>query len=151
MTVTREHYSDIGYDSLLVPAVRNADANSTAVDTDGFQSVTLVAHVGASADTLNATNKIEIEVQESDTTTDGDFTAVANADLTNYVTGTNAGTVAVVNSNATASTLYKVGYKGTKRYVRLVYNFSGTHSTGTVTAASATKGHPAIAPVNASI
>ena len=148
MTVTREHYSDIGYDSLLVPAVRNADTNSTAVDTDGFQSVTLVAHVGASADTLNSTNKIEIEVEESDN--NSDFTDVANANLTNYVTGTNVGTVAVVNSNATASTLYKVGYKGTKRYVRLVYNFSGTHSTGTVTAASATKGHPHIAPVNAS-
>ena len=148
MTVTREHYSDIGYDSLLVPAVRNADTNSTAVDTDGFQSVTLVAHVGASADTLNSTNKIEIEIEESDD--NSDFTNVANANLTNYVTGTNVGTVAVVNSNATASTLYKVGYKGTKRYVRLVYNFSGTHSTGTVTAASATKGHPHIAPVNAS-
>lgn len=148
MTVTREHYSDIGYDSLLVPAVRNADTNSTAVDTDGFQSVTLIAHVGASADTLNSTNKIEIEVEESDDNTT--FTDVANANLTNYTTGTNAGTVAVVNSNATASTLYKVGYKGTKRYVRLVYNFSGTHSTGTVTAASATKGHPHIAPVNAS-
>ena len=55
--------------------------------------------------------------------TDTTYTAVANADLTNYVTGTNVGTVAVVNSNATASTVYQVGYRGSKRYVKGNLNF----------------------------
>ena len=123
-------YSNLGAASLLVPAVRNTDTNSASMDLRDSESAALLFHVGASADTLSGTNKIELEVQESDD--NSTFTAVANADLNNYAAGTsNTGTGAVVTSNGTASLAYLVGYKGNKRYVRGAFNFSGTHATGT--------------------
>src|SRR4051812_25045529 len=120
-------YSNLSPTSLLVPAVRNSDTNSTGLDLRDSESGALLFHIGASADTLNGTNKIELEMQESDD--DTNYTAVANADVNNYVTGTNVGTAKVVLSNATASQAYLMGYKGNKRYIRGVLNFSGTHST----------------------
>lgn len=140
-------YHNTGFDSLLVPAVRNSDTNSASVDLQDADDATLLFHIGASADTLSTTNKIELEVQESDD--NSTFTACADAAITNPATATNTGTAAVVTSNGTASTLYKVGYKGTKRYIRGVLNFSGTHSTGTVTAVSGLRGRNRQRPVNA--
>jgi hypothetical protein len=147
MTNRTSLYSNLGYDSLLVPAVRNADTNSTSVDLQDCDDASIQFHIGASADTLSGTNKIELEVQESDD--NSTFTAVANADLTNYATATNTGTVFVVISNGTASTLYKAGYRGSKRYIRGVLNFSGTHTTGTVTAVTALRGRNRNQPINA--
>ena len=87
-------------------------------------------------------------MQESDD--NSTFTATANADLTNYTTATNTGTGTVVVSNATASQAYLVGYKGNKRYIRGVLNFSGTHSTGTPIGVIGLKGGGHTLPVNIS-
>ena len=122
-------YSNLSHVSLLVPAVRNSDTNSASMDLRDSESAALLFHIGASADTLSGTNKIELEVQESDD--NSTFTAVANLDMNVYAAATNTGTGAVVVSNATASQSYLFGYKGNKRYIRGVFNFSGTHSTGT--------------------
>jgi hypothetical protein len=122
-------YSNLSATSLLVPAVRNSDTNSSGMDLRDSESAALLFHVGASADTLSGTNKIELEVQESDD--NSTFTAVANLDMNVYTSATNVGTGVVVISNATASQSYIFGYKGNKRYIRGVLNFSGTHSTGT--------------------
>ena len=140
-------YSNLYAVSLLVPAVRNSDTNSTGMDLRDAESAALLFHIGASADTLNGTNKIELEAQESDDNVT--FTAVANADMNLYATGTNVGTGVVVNSNATASQSYLFGYKGNKRYIRGVLNFSGTHSTGTPTGVVGLRGGNHYLPVNA--
>lgn len=140
-------YSNLSATSLLVPAVRNADTNSTGLDLRDCDSAALLFHVGASADTLSGTNKIELEVQESDD--NSTFTAVANADMNLYAAATNAGTGAVVVSNATASQSYLFGYKGNKRYIRGVLNFSGTHSTGTPIGVVGLRGGNHYRPVNA--
>ena len=52
--------------SLLVPAVRNSDTNSTGMDLRDADDAALLFVLGDSADTLSGTNKIELEVQESD-------------------------------------------------------------------------------------
>lgn len=140
-------YSNLSAASLLVPAVRNSDTNSTSMDLRDSESAAILFHIGASADTLSGTNKIELEVQESDD--NSTFTAVANADMNLYATGTNVGTGAVVVSNATASLSYLFGYKGYKRYIRGVLNFSGTHSTGTPIGIIGLKGGNHYLPVNA--
>ena len=90
----------------------------------------LVVNTGAIAgDGLYA-----LALQESDTTTDGDFADVADKDLLGSLP-------AALEATAT----YKQGYKGTKRYVRAVI----TKTSGTSIAASAVivRGHPASAPV----
>ena len=63
-----------------------------------------------------------MSIQESDTTTDGDFTDVADTDL-----------VGSLPDALDASTVYKVGYIGHKRYLRGVI----TKSSGTSIAAGA--------------
>ena len=113
----------------IVPAVRNADTNGTGVDTQGYNSLTLFAVVGDSADTLSGTNKIEIEMEESDD--NSSYTDVSNAEVEGYVSATNTGTFGLINAPTGDQTTFVGGYKGGKRYARPVLNFSGTHSTGT--------------------
>ncbi len=122
-------YANTGFVSLLVPAVRNSDANSAALDLQDADDAVLLFYLGDSADTLSGTNKIELEVEESDD--NSSWSDVANADLTNYVTATNPGTAALIDAPAEDQVVVAVGYRGSKRYVRGVLNFSGTHSTGT--------------------
>lgn len=142
-------YANTGITSLLVPAVRNSDTASSGLDLQNCDDAVLVAHLGDSADTLNGSNYIEVEAQESDTDVDGDYTAVANADLTNYVTGTNVGTIALLNAAAEDQVVVFAGYKGSKRYIRLKFNFTGTHSTGTPCGVVGLRGRNRAQPVNA--
>jgi hypothetical protein len=143
---TMDLYNNIKVSSLLIPAVRTADANSTAVDMQGFESVVFVADVGNSADTLSGSVKIEFELEESDD--NSTFTDCADADVIGYVDGTNDGTFAVIDAPAEDSTVFKCGYRGTKRYVRVVFNVTGTHSSGTPIGVIAIQGNANYAPVS---
>ncbi len=141
----RSLHENIKITKLLDPLIRTADANSTAVDVLGYESLVMAAMIGITGDTLSGSVKVEVEVEESDD--NSTFTDVANADLTNYVTGTNVGTIAVIDDNAEDDVIVSTGYKGSKRYVRLVFNYTGTHTNGIEVAAFSVQGHPAIAPV----
>lgn len=129
----RDLVSHIKLASTLLPANRTADANGVSVDCQGYHSAMAVAHIGAPGDTLSGSLKIEMELQHSDDGTT--FAACADADLSAPVVGTNTGTFAVIDAGGKASQAYKVGYKGTKRYLRVVHNITGTHSVGTPTSA----------------
>lgn len=124
---------------VLSAAVRNADANSAGLDLQGCEAAEILVNVGASADTLSATNTISLELEESDD--NSTFTDVAEADLLGAVSGTTTGQFALIDSASEDEATYRVGYIGTKRYVRVVVNFSGTHTTGTPIGALAVKGH----------
>jgi hypothetical protein len=140
-------YSNTDVVSLLVPLIRNADTLSSTLDLQNCDDAALVFHIGANGDTYSGTDKLELEVQESDD--DSTYTAVANSDLTNFVTGaTNPGTVKALTQNSDCSQRYMVGYKGTKRYIKGNLNFSGTHSTGTSTAILGLRGRNRALPVN---
>lgn len=142
----REIYSDLSVTQLYDPATTTADQNSTSIDMQGYDSLLLVANVGASGDTLSGSVKIEFEVEES--SDDSTFTDVADADLTNSVTGTNTGTFALVDDPAEDDAVYITGYKGTERYVRVVINVTGTHTNGTPISITAIRGHAHQRPVN---
>lgn len=115
----------------LVPQVLAATDTSTAIDLLGFNGAMLVVNTGAIVSSGNFTAKL----QESDTTTSGDFTDVVAADL-----------VGTLPSALAASMVYKQGYIGARRYLRLVT----TKNSGTSIAAGAVlvKGHPGVAPVS---
>jgi hypothetical protein len=120
--------SNIDPKSILIPAVRTADATSSAVDLQDDLACVLLAHVGLSGDTLSGSVKIEFEVQHSDD--NSSYSACADADLSAAVTGTNTGTFAVVDAAADDEQMYKVAYIGNKRYLKVVANFTGTHTNG---------------------
>jgi len=127
----RDLVHNLGVALALSPAVQAATIKGTAIDLLGFESVMFVINTGAIASAGNFT----VTVEESDTTTDGDFAAAPAA--------------AVIGSSLadplTADGSFKVGYIGSKRYARIV----ATKNSGTSIAAGAVaiKGHPHTAPV----
>ena len=127
----RDLVHNLGVALALSPAVQAATIKGTAIDLLGFNSVMFVINTGAIASSGNFT----VSVEESDTTTDGDFTTAAAGALTGST---------LVNP-LTADGSFKVGYIGFKRYVRIV----ATKNSGTSIAAGAVaiKGHAASRPV----
>lgn len=112
----------------LAPAVQSATLKGSTVDLQGFGSALMVVNTGAIA----SDGLYDIRMQESDTTTDGDFSDVAAADL-----------LGALPSGLAATSVYSQGYIGKRRYVRAVI----TKQSGTSIAAGAVfvLGHPALA------
>ncbi len=105
---------------------------SPVLDTQGYRSALFVTQHGTAGATGDTTSVV---VYESDTTTTGDFTSVANADLL----GTEALAGLPVEATTRTSGVGKniarsVGYIGNKRYLRLRLYGTG-HATGIVAAA----------------
>ncbi|MGK7661964.1 MULTISPECIES: hypothetical protein [unclassified Marinovum] len=126
----RDIAPNVGLVQAVAPAVLSATNTSSAIDLLGFDSAVLVINTGAIVSAGDFTAKL----QESDTTTSGDFADVA----AEHLVGTLPATLA-------ADSVVKQGYIGTKRYLRTVITKNG----GTSIAAGAVivKGHPAEAPV----
>lgn len=103
---------------------------SGALDRRGFESVEFIYSSGASASVADTITPV---VYEGDTT-NGSFTSVAAADL--------VGTEAPLTLSAAKSG--KVGYVGSKRYLKL--RLYGTGTATAVVAAVAVLGNPAIRP-----
>lgn len=111
----------------LAPAARTATANGTGVDLQNFQSATVAFVVGTITDGTHTPT-----VQESDD--NSTFDAVAAADL--------IGTLAALATN----TNQRIGYKGSKRYVRAVSTVAGA-TTGGVYSAVVLRGDARKQPV----
>ena len=126
----RDIANNIGAVQAVAPAVLTATNTSAAIDLLGFNSAAVIINTGAIAGSGNFTPKL----QESDTTTSGDFTDVVAGDL-----------VGTLPAALVAASVYKVGYIGNKRYVRTVL----TLNSGTSIAAGAVivKGNAASKPV----
>lgn len=126
----RDLASKIGVVATLAPAVQAATLKGSAVDLRGYDSAAVVINTGA----IVADGLYDVKLQESDTTTDGDFSDVVAADL-----------IGDLPAALEASSVYRQGYVGTKRYIRAVI----TKQSGTSIAAGAVVvlGNPALAPV----
>lgn len=126
----RDLFHNIGAIAALAPAVQSANINGAAIDLQNFESVCFVVNTGA----VVSAGDFGVKLQESDTTTSGDFT---DADAS------------VVDSNAPdtleATSTYRMGYRGHKRYVRLVATKAG--GTSIAAGAVAIMGNPHDRPV----
>lgn len=126
----KDLFSNVKVAAALAPAVQSAATETAALDLRDFGSVVYAVSTGAIA----GDGDFGVKLQHSDTTTSGDFVDVP---------------AALYESNAPetleAASGYKLGYRGTKRYVRLALTKAG----GTSIAAGATAilGYPAVAPV----
>jgi hypothetical protein len=130
----------------LKAANRTADANGTGVDLQGYEGAEVIANVGLSGDTLSGTVKIALELEESDD--DSTYTDVADADMLGE-TGAGSGEFALIDDPAEDELTYKVGYIGAKRYIRVVWNITGTHTVGTPGSASIVRMHARHQPAGA--
>ena len=127
----------------LAAAVRTAAANGTGVDLQGYESATVLVDVGAEGDTLSGSVYFEVSLEESDD--NSTFTDVAQAGI---VDGTIAAGGIFLKLDGTAGGdpdtsggIFRVGYVGGKRYIRVVLAKTGSHSNGTPIGAMVIKGH----------
>ncbi|TIV38941.1 MAG: hypothetical protein E5V91_12405 [Mesorhizobium sp.] len=127
----RDLYNDLGFSQSLAPAARNASANGSGVDINGYSGAVVIISAGAWTDGTHT-----FDIQESDD----------NSTFTSVAAGQIQGSKPVVNSAPTASKVYKVGYLGTKAYVRAAVTVAGA-TTGAVYSASVVRGHAATKPV----
>lgn len=126
----KDMISNMGAALALSPAVQSATVNGPAVDLDGFDAALIVLNTGA----IVSAGDFGVKLQHSDTSTGGDFVDVPAADVQ-----TNA------PATLTANGSFKLGYIGSKRFIRIALTKAG----GTSIAAGAVviKGLPRIAPV----
>lgn len=116
--------------SAIAPAVQSAALNSAAIDTKDFNSLAFVVNTGAIA----GSGDFGVKLQESDTTTDADFTDVPADQRYSNAPATLA-----------ANSAYRLGYTGWKRYVRAVLSKAG--GTSIALGVVAIKGNAAVKPV----
>jgi hypothetical protein len=130
----RDLVNNINAVQSIAPAVLTDTVTGASVDLKGYNSAVLVINTGAIAGAGN----FEPELFESEDNVE--FSAVDYADL-DYIQLVTwpVGTLA-------ANTVYRMGYKGSKRYVRPVL----TRKSGTSIAASALviRGHAQNSPLN---
>jgi hypothetical protein len=115
--------------SALAPAVQAATIKGGAIDLRGYGSALVIINSGAIA----AAGDFGVKLQESDTTTDADFTDVAAADV-----------IGALPASLTASTSFAQSYIGKRRYIRVVATKNG--GTSIAAGAVAVLGHRSIAP-----
>lgn len=121
---------------IMPPLVTDADNTPAAIDMLGYSSALILIHVGIGGITFTSSNKVEFKLTHSDD--DSTYVAVTDADVSGVTTASGGIVKSLVAAHAAAS-LTAVAYKGGKRYLKLLADFSGTHSTGTPMAATIIK------------
>ena len=133
----KDLHSGITLASLIGAATLAADNTPAAVDLQGYQGALIALAVGIGGITFSGTNKIEFVLTHSDD--DSTYTNVTDADMLG-VSGISNGIIKSLTAAHAAPTVSRFGYKGGKRYLKLLADFSGTHGTGTPIAAMAILG-----------
>ncbi|TKA98549.1 hypothetical protein FAZ78_00380 [Cereibacter changlensis] len=106
----RDLFHNISTRVALAPAVQAAAASGEVIDLKGSSRVAFSVVTGAIA----GDGDFGVKMQESDTTTSGDFTDVAADQVSTNAPATLA-----------AASAYRLGYSGFKRYVRLALTKAG--------------------------
>lgn len=109
----------------MVPVVANDDTEGAGIgiDRNGYEEVLMIAQQGISGDTLSGSVYWTIKFQECDD--NATWANIANADLEN-----GANLWIIDNANEDPTTIIRL-YKGSKRYVRIFWDATGTHTNGT--------------------
>ncbi|ORE90201.1 hypothetical protein ATO13_23236 [Stappia sp. 22II-S9-Z10] len=120
------------------PAALSADNTPAAIDLQGYNAAEIILGVGVGGITFSGTNKIEFVVTHSDD--DSAYETVETSDILGAGTVT-GGIVKALTSAHAAAAVYRFGYVGGRRYLKILADFSGTHGSGTPVAAVVLKTH----------
>ena len=129
----KDIHSDFTRAVAIGAATLSADNTPAAVDLRGYDAAEILLDIGIGGITFSGTNKIEFKLTHSDD--DSTYTDVATADMLG-VTVASGGIIKSLIAAHAAPGVYRYGYKGGKRYLKLLADFSGTHGSGTPIAAS---------------
>lgn len=138
---------------MVAPATVTSTPTATGIDLLDFGACTVSMFVGAGGITFTTTNKIEFFAYESDD--NSTYSLCADDALILDVTATAPGGTGLVRSITAAkasadTTIPTVGYRGKKRYFKVIPTLGGTHSTGTLIGVTARRGYAYHGPISAS-
>ena len=127
--MNREHLSELKRLQALAPLSRTASANGVDVDTTGYDSSVVAVSMG-DVGAATGSNLWSFSLQEADDNGAGSpdtYTNVADVDTvtTDDIVVTN-GIFLVVDAPAEENIDYSVGYKGAKKWLRVVATLTGT-------------------------
>jgi hypothetical protein len=134
----KDLHSGLKVVSLIDAVTAAADTTPVAVDRQGYEAVEIVLSIGIGGITFSSSNKIEFVLTHSDD--NSTYTNVADADMLG-VSGISSGIIKSLIAAHAAGSVHRFGYKGGKRYLKLLADFSGTHGTGTPIGANVLLGH----------
>lgn len=120
-------------------AALGADNTPVAIDLQGFSSAEILLLIGIGGITFSGTNKIEFKLTHSDD--DSTYDPVDIGDVLGVVSVGTGGIIKALISAHAAAAAYRIGYKGGRRYLKLLADFSGTHGTATPIGMAVLKGH----------
>lgn len=146
----RDIISNVKVLEALAPQVIAADANA-AVDRLGFDSLMFVVDVGASGDTLATDVKFDLYLEHADDNGSGSAGTYAGVTGTYDAQGLAVdedGKFATIDGEADAGQMYRIGYVGDKRHVRVRVDATGTHENGTPMSVMAVMGNADRLPVS---
>lgn len=138
--MNREQASNLKVAAATVNAVATGTVTSSAIDTKGYESATVIFDIGNSGDTLSGTVYWTLSLTEC-ATSGGSYTAVAAADIVGGVASV------VIDAPSEDSLAVKFGYKGNLPFIKGVATATGTHSNGTPIGIISVLGNPHVAPV----
>lgn len=149
----RDLHHNVGAVAAILPVVvSGASGETTAVSSDldlaGFGSAEIVVSIGVSGDTLATNQKLVVTLEHAadDNGSPGSYAAPAAADVLG-ATPDDDGVVLTIDDPAEDAAVYRLGYVGSGRFLKLTIEAVGTHNNGTPICAVLIKGSPASAPV----
>ena len=121
---------------LLNQSINDTDTTTSAADLANFEYALIYVSIGDCTG-LDADSTLALTLEHSDDLTAGNFVGVPVADIDRDTTGlaslSTLGLFGTLNLAAEDSTIYRVGYRGNKRYLRVKLDF--TTGTGGISAA----------------
>jgi hypothetical protein len=106
-----------------------ADNTPAAIDLQGYSAAEILLDIGIGGITFSGTNKIEFKLTHSDDNMT--YADVALKDMLGLAAVASGGIIKALTSAHAAPAVYRCGYIGGKRYLKLLADFGGTHGTGT--------------------
>ena len=119
-------------------AVFTADNAPAVIDLLGYDAAEIVLSIGAGGIAFTNANKIEFKLTHSDD--DVTYSAVDIGHVLGVKSVGEGGIIKALTAAHAAAAVYRFGYKGGKRYLKLLADFSGAHATGTALSAVVLKG-----------
>ncbi len=151
----RDLHSNIKTVSHIIGTVSTTQTPANGVDLKGFNSAEFLIHIGTVANIANSPQPSwAFKLQESDSAA-SDFTDVVDSDVVLKDSAqspvsapdSSTGVFLTVDDAAEDDTVYRVGYIGNKRYVRVVGTAANTPG-NTPLSVLAILGHPDLRPTS---
>lgn len=144
----KDLHSHIKVVSLLDPVVVSATGNVADIDLAGYNSAEILIALGTEAggQTLGASHNLAFKLEHADDNgagAAGSYAAVEAKDILGFTPS--SGVFFTLDDAAKDNAIYKAGYVGGKRFLKITYTETGTVSVPM--GLTLVKGHPLDGPV----